>query len=44
MKRLNIDIDENILKALKIKALEEDKTIKVFLTEMILERLYRENK
>lgn len=40
MKRLNIEIDETLLKAIKKKALEEDKTVKILVTELILNNIF----
>ena len=40
MKRLTIEIDETLLKAIKKKALDEDKTVKILLTELILKNLF----
>lgn len=40
MKRLTIEIDETLLKAIKKKALDEDKTVKILITELILKNIF----
>lgn len=42
MKRLTIEIDETLLKAIKKKALDEDKTVKILITEIILKNIFND--
>lgn len=44
MKRLTIEIDETLLKAIKKKALDEDKTVKILVTEIILKNIFNSEK